>query len=109
MPSNYSIPCRISGNFDLINTIDLGNQHYCGHFPTSKTETVPKGQLELGWSPSSGLLQLSHELDISPMYGENYGYRSGLNQEMVRHLQAKVNKIFDKLIQSDNTNQDWQK
>ena len=23
--------------------------------------------------------------------------------------QAKVNKIFDKLIQSDNTNQDWQK
>jgi hypothetical protein len=27
------------------------------------------------------------------MYGENYGYRSGLNQSMVRHLEAKVRRL----------------
>ena len=28
------------------------------------------------------------------MYGENYGYRSGLNPSMVRHLQRKVERIL---------------
>src|SRR5207249_6296373 len=28
------------------------------------------------------------------LYGENYGYRSGLNQSMVQHLQKKVEKIL---------------
>jgi hypothetical protein len=28
------------------------------------------------------------------MYGENYGYRSGLNQDMVRHLHDKVRRIL---------------
>src|SRR5262245_30264954 len=27
------------------------------------------------------------------MYGDNYGYRSGLNQSMVRHLQGKVRRL----------------
>ena len=28
------------------------------------------------------------------MYGENYGYRSGLNSSMVNHLKSKVEKIL---------------
>jgi len=37
------------------------------------------------------------------MYGDTYGYRSGLNQSMVKHLQNKVNKIlsFIKLVKGD--------
>ena len=31
-------------------------------------------------------MQLRHTYDSSEMYGDNYGYRSGLNQTMVRHL-----------------------
>ena len=27
------------------------------------------------------------------MYGDNYGYRSGLNQSMVRHLTAKIHEL----------------
>ena len=30
------------------------------------------------------------------MYGENYGYRSGLNQSMVRHLSQKIAKLEKK-------------
>ncbi len=48
------------------------------------------GPLELVWSPSSGLLQLKHSYAPSEMYGDNYGYRSGLNQSMVDHLTNKV-------------------
>jgi NDP-4-keto-2,6-dideoxyhexose 3-C-methyltransferase len=31
--------------------------------------------------------------DLSEMYGENYGYRSGLNANMVSHLHGKVERI----------------
>ena len=41
-----------------------------------------------------GLVQLLHSCDKYQMYGENYGYRSGLNSSMVNHLKSKVEKIL---------------
>jgi NDP-4-keto-2,6-dideoxyhexose 3-C-methyltransferase len=40
-----------------------------------------------------GLLQLAHSYSLDEMYGDNYGYRSGLNPSMVAHLRSKVRKI----------------
>ena len=94
--------CRISGNDDLKKVIDLGVQKYCGHFPSSEQESVPEGSLCLGWSQSSRLLQLYTELDIEPMYSDNYGYRSGLNKEMVAHLKSKNIKINNLVQLEDN-------
>jgi hypothetical protein len=37
---------------------------------------------------------MRHSYDSAEMYGENYGYRSGLNQSMVAHLRAKVQEIL---------------
>ncbi|MFM7151701.1 MAG: class I SAM-dependent methyltransferase, partial [Gemmataceae bacterium] len=37
-----------------------------------------------------GLVQLRHSYTPEKMYGENYGYRSGLNQSMVEHLRRRV-------------------
>lgn len=51
---------------------------------------VPEGPLELVWCPESGLLQLKHSFLPTDLYGENYGYRSGLNQSMVDHLSSKI-------------------
>ena len=87
--------CRISKKDDLINVFDLGNHFMCGEFPGNINENIEKGRLSLGWSPSSGLLQLSEERDITSMYGENYGYRSGLNLSMVSHLKSKVNYLIE--------------
>ena len=82
--------CRISNKDDLINVCDLGIHSMCGFFPDSKNIDIEKGSLALGWSPSSGLLQLIEERDVSSMYGNNYGYRSGLNKSMINHLKNKV-------------------
>jgi SAM-dependent methyltransferase len=35
-------------------------------------------------------VQLRNSFDLKEMYGDNYGYRSSLNQSMVEHLRAKV-------------------
>jgi hypothetical protein len=61
-----------------------------GVFPRSPNEPITVGPLELVWCPDSGLLQLAHSYDPGEMYGENYGYRSSLNQSMVRHLTNKM-------------------
>lgn len=82
--------CRISGSKHLISVLDLGIQSLTGVFPKSRSESITAGPLDLVWCPESGLLQLRHSYEPDEMYGENYGYRSGLNQSMVQHLTQKV-------------------
>jgi hypothetical protein len=87
--------CRVSGSRNLIPVLHLGEQELTGVFPRPG-EAVTRGPLELVWCPDSGLLQLGHSFDPQEMYGENYGYRSGLNASMVRHLGQKI-RVLEKL------------
>lgn len=82
--------CRVSGSDSLITVLNLGFQALTGVFPKNADQKVTVGPLELVWCPDSGLLQLKHSYEPSEMYGDNYGYRSGLNQSMVSHLTDKV-------------------
>ena len=82
--------CRVGGDPHLVSILDLGHQTLTGIFPSSAEVEVTSGPLEMVWCPSSGLVQLKHSYDPDEMYGENYGYRSGLNQSMVEHLTNKV-------------------
>ena len=82
--------CRVSGSTNLVPVLSLGDQVLTGVFPATRETVVPTGRLALVWCPESGLLQLDSSCDASEMYGENYGYRSGLNQSMVQHLTTKI-------------------
>jgi hypothetical protein len=85
--------CRISGSTHLVSVLNLGEQSLTGVFPKSPDEPVSIGPLELVWCPDSGLLQLKHSCSPEEMYGENYGYRSGLNGSMVAHLTRKAQAL----------------
>jgi len=85
--------CRISGSTNLINVLSLGEQYLTGVFPKSVDEEVTKGPLDLVWCPDSGLLQMKQSYDLGEMYGDNYGYRSGLNSSMVSHLIQKISLL----------------
>jgi hypothetical protein len=85
--------CRIGGGSHLLPVLDLGEQALTGVFPRAPDAPVTTGPLRLVWCPASGLLQLAHSYSLSEMYGENYGYRSGLNQSMVRHLTQKIREL----------------
>lgn len=82
--------CRISGSSHLIPVLNLGSQYLTGVFPKTLGTPITRGPLELVWCPDSGLLQLRHSYSLAEMYGDNYGYRSGLNASMVNHLSNKV-------------------
>ena len=92
--------CRICGNKQLVQVLDLGEQMLTGVFPKHLGENVTVGPLRLVKCHSEtdhnhcGLLQLEHSYDLAEMYGKNYGYRSGLNKSMVEHLHSKVRKIL---------------
>ncbi|MDP2805324.1 MAG: class I SAM-dependent methyltransferase, partial [Gallionellaceae bacterium] len=79
--------------------LDLGEQMLTGVFPRVKGDALTVGPLRLvkcvGGEKACGLLQLEHSYDLGEMYGDNYGYRSGLNASMVAHLGNKVHRILE--------------
>lgn len=90
--------CRICGNKNLPVILDLGEQALTGVFPKNRNEKITSGPLHLvkcmEENGGCGLVQLEHSYDFGELYGDNYGYRSGLNASMVTHLQNKVQKIL---------------
>src|SRR5262249_25157997 len=93
--------CRICGNINLARLLDLGEQYLTGVFPSHKLSTLTKGPLQLvkcfGDDPrkSCGLVQLHYSFAAEELYGETYGYRSGLNPSMVAHLHRKVDALIE--------------
>lgn len=88
--------CRICGNSNLVQILDLGIQKLTGTFPSQPAPDLTEGPLLLvkcTGANACGLVQLDRSYDLVEMYGENYGYRSGLNQSMVRHLRSKIDRI----------------
>ncbi len=92
--------CRICGNTELVELLSLGEQALTGVFPRSRDEAVTKGPVTLvkcAQTPDGrtcGLVQLRQSYDKNEMYGDRYGYRSGLNASMVRHLQKRVQDVL---------------
>jgi NDP-4-keto-2,6-dideoxyhexose 3-C-methyltransferase len=84
--------CRVCGNKELLSVLDLGEQALTGVFPATRDQVVPSVPLQLvACSPAGcGLVQLRHTPDPDLMYGEGYGYRSGIRPFMVDHLHGKV-------------------
>ena len=89
--------CRICNNQSLTPIFSLGNQALTGVFPKDPSEQVTTGPVDLVMCTgphACGLVQLLQSYDLHEMYGDNYGYRSGLNKSMVEHLQGKVIDIM---------------
>jgi hypothetical protein len=72
----------------------LGEQALTGLSPKSQSETVIFGPVKLVKCFEAvggcGLVQLRQSHNTDDMYADNYGYRSGLNQSMVGHLQHRA-------------------
>lgn len=85
--------CRICGNDGLRTVVDLGNQVLSGRFPKIGESDPPSVPLELVRCTGRGccgLVQLAHNLPLPMLYGAGYGYLSGLNPSMKKHLEKIV-------------------
>jgi hypothetical protein len=85
--------CRLCGSNASANGMSLGTLAFTGIFPTIDQDT-PTGLLELFHCSSCDLIQTNRNFDRNVMYGDNYGYRSGLNASMASHLTQKIQNLI---------------
>ncbi|MBP7216970.1 MAG: class I SAM-dependent methyltransferase [Candidatus Omnitrophica bacterium] len=96
--------CRICKNRNLVSLFDLGEQALTGVFPNRRHVPITRGPLSLVKCMGKknddycGLVQLKHSFDPYELYGDNYGYRSGLNKSMEYHLNEKVKTIVARAL-----------
>jgi hypothetical protein len=77
----------------LAEILDFGDLVLTGVFPATPDEGVPSGRVRLMLCQECGLVQLGDTFPPEDMYGDNYGYRSGLNASMVAHLERIVHRL----------------
>ena len=100
--------CRVCGNNDLMPIINLGNQSLQGRFPGADDPDPFSAPLELvkcnncNNSDACGLVQLKHSVNPDELYKNDYGYRSGLNNTMKKHLASIADKIINHVKFNDN-------
>jgi C-methyltransferase C-terminal domain/Putative zinc binding domain/Methyltransferase domain len=94
--------CRICKSNSLTTVLSLGEQVLTGVFPKTIDQKITSGGLDLVFCENCTLLQMKQTYDLDEMYGENYGYRSGLNASMVRHLQRKI-ATLEQLVRPTNS------
>ena len=98
------INCRLCNSNNIKTSINLGQSVYSGIFQNLTSEKIPKVNISLCKCMECGLVQLYDIFDIEYMYGETYGYRSGLNKSMVEHLTNFVREIESIVNIEENDN-----
>lgn len=98
--------CRCCKNENLITLMDLGEQALSSRFPKADEPDVFKTPLVLVKcddrnSNACGLIQLLHNTSQDELYMNNYGYRSGLNASMVKHLGELIKEIENRIVLND--------
>ena len=95
MSYELCINCRICKSADLTDLIDLGEQCLTSIFPKESEPSPMKAPQVLMKcnNHKCGLVQMKHTVAASHLYTDNYGYRSGLNNTMIDHLQGIVSYI----------------
>jgi NDP-4-keto-2,6-dideoxyhexose 3-C-methyltransferase len=74
--------------------MNLGHMALTGAFPRPEEGTDKASLQLLRCLDGCGLVQLSETYDLTKMYGAGYGYRSGLNKSMVKHLEDLVRSLL---------------
>lgn len=84
--------CRVCGG-SLEERLDFGQVPLSGRFPLPGEEVPRHPLLLVECQGPCHLVQLAHSAPLPEMYGEHYGYRSGLNQGMVAHLKDLADRV----------------
>lgn len=101
MNIKYKQTCRICGNPNLTDVIDLGEQYFQGSFikdgipnpPLRKTPNLVVRCDTSKYEDACGLIQTKHTIPPRILY-TNYWYQSGISFTMREHLKSIVNNAL---------------
>lgn len=88
--------CR-NCNFSKLNFLfTLGNLAFTGKFP-NRFKNIPRAILNLVMCDKCKLVQLDRNFSKRYLYGKDYGYRTGINQTMTKHVRSVTLSAFKKI------------
>lgn len=93
--------CRVCGFGNFRPVLDLGMLAPCGVFPKTPEDDPPKRPLEVIQCADCGLVQLRHNAPPEETFNDGFGYRSGTNAQMVRHLKELADFAVEKAALQD--------
>lgn len=80
--------CRLCKSPKLSSVLNLGNIPITSYFPKMDENDPPSAPLHMLICAECGLIQLKHSVNQDFLFGNLYGYRTGLNTEMVSHVES---------------------
>jgi len=77
----------------LVKIFSLGKLCFSGRFAKSYKENIPSEKLNIIFCKNCKLVQLDRSFNPNYLYGDGYGYRTGINKTMTDHVKYTVKKI----------------
>jgi SAM-dependent methyltransferase len=98
-------PCRASGEDDLELIISFGHTPLADALLTKEQLNQPEytAPLDLAFSPSSGLLQITETVPPEILFCRNYPYFSSVSPSLMRHFQESALAIIESRQLDDNS------
>ena len=81
--------CRNCQSKKIKRVFSLGNIFYTGKFTKANVDPR-KGPINVVICENCTLVQLENNFDLNYMYGQDYGYRTGINKTMTLHVKNVV-------------------
>ena len=88
--------CRNCNCSKLNFLFTLGNLAFTGKFP-NRFKNIPRAILNLVMCDKCKLVQLDRNFSKRYLYGKDYGYRTGINQTMTKHVRSVVISAIKKI------------
>lgn len=89
--------CRICKSKNLKLLLDMGRLASCGTFPKIKESHPPQVPLRIVICNNCKLVQTKDNYHQNSLFRGNYGYRSGINESMRKHLKGIVMNLTKKI------------
>mgnify|MGYP006082748879 FL=1 len=85
--------CRLCKSTKIKRLIDFGSIACSSTFPLKKSNYNKITPMIFCICDECKLAQLLHNYNLKQLYNDNYGYKSGVNESMVKHLNGITNDI----------------
>ena len=79
--------CRICNSRNFFDLFSLGKLSFTGKFPVNLKDKIPKDFISLIMCKKCKLVQLDRNFNPNYLYSKDYGYRTGINSTMTKHVQ----------------------
>jgi len=86
--------CRICKSKKFFDLFSLGKLSFTGKFPKNLKDKIPRDFINLIMCKKCKLVQLDRNFNPNYLYSQDYGYRTGINSTMTKHVHFVANEAI---------------